>query len=56
MEEAGWISRSSKSRPDAFYFYNKRTGKSQWERPTKESDADKVGYRMEHIEKIILRS
>ncbi|CAD5115895.1 DgyrCDS4830 [Dimorphilus gyrociliatus] len=42
MEEAGWISRNSKSRPDAFYYYNKKTGKSQWERPSKEAEADKV--------------
>lgn len=29
-----WIRKESRSRPNRFYYFNKKTGKTQWEPPT----------------------
>lgn len=33
-----WIRKESTSRPNRFYYFNTKTGKSQWESPKKETN------------------
>lgn len=35
----GWIRKESSTRPDRFYFYNIKTGKSQWHSPNEKDKA-----------------
>lgn len=34
----GWIRKESTSRPNRFYYFNKRTGQTQWDPPKKKID------------------
>lgn len=37
----GWIRKESRSRPNNFYYFNTKTGTTQWENPVKPHDKSK---------------
>lgn len=59
----GWIRKESRSRPNRFYYFNTKTGKTQWEQPadthnkaksrndanSKPSRTDSKGHSSQHI-------
>lgn len=44
----GWIRKESSSRPNHFYYFNRKTGKTQWDAPNEKEKANQRDERSKY--------